>query len=126
VSSPVDWRDGRNRHIPVRRTTGTAKRVRRAGLALNARVMGSTALDLAAVAGGVAVASLAVVPRIWDIAAGSLLVTEAGGAVETLRGEPLLPLRPGVEYLGRSAPTAAGPAARYVRELAAGLLPDGV
>jgi myo-inositol-1(or 4)-monophosphatase len=123
VRPPVDWRDGRNRHIPVMLTTGTARRARGAGLRLNPRVMGATALDLATVASGVAAASIALIPKVWDIAAGSLLVAEAGGAVETLHGEPLLPLRPGVDESDRSAATAAGPDATYVQRLAAGLLP---
>lgn len=123
VRPPVDWRDGRNRHIPVMLTTGTVRRARGAGLRLNPRVMGATALDLATVAAGVAAASIALIPKVWDIAAGALLVTEAGGAVETLHGEPLLPLRPGVDEAARSAATAAGPDAAYIQSLAAGLLP---
>jgi myo-inositol-1(or 4)-monophosphatase len=123
VRPPVDWRDGRNRHIPVMLTTGTARRARGAGLRLNPRVMGATALDLAMVATGVAAASIALIPKVWDVAAGALLVTEAGGTVETLHGEPLLPLRPGIDQADRSAATAAGPDAAYVQRLAAGLLP---
>lgn len=123
VRDPVDWHDGRNRHVPVMLTTGTARRARAAGLRLNPRVMGATALDLATVADGTAAASVALIPKVWDIAAGALLVAEAGGTVETLHGDPLLPLRPGVEYATRSAATAAGPEAGYLRELTAGLLP---
>ena len=123
VRAPVDWRDGGNRHVPVMLTTGTARRVRNAGLRLNPRVMGATALDLATVASGTAAASVALIPKVWDIAAGALLVTEAGGALATLHGEPLLPLRPGVEYADRSAITAAGPDVPYVTELATSLLP---
>jgi myo-inositol-1(or 4)-monophosphatase len=123
VRDAVDWRDGRNRHVPVMLTTGTARRARGAGLRLNPRVMGATALDLATVASGTAAASLAMIPKVWDVAAGSLLVREAGGVVETLHGDALLPLQPGVEYADRSAVTAAGPDAGYVTELAAALLP---
>ncbi len=124
VRPAVDWRDGRNRHVPVMLTTGTARRARNAGLRLNPRVMGATALDLATVAGGTAAASVALIPKVWDVAAGSLLVREAGGTVTTLHGEPLLPLRPGVEYAERSAITASGPDASYVAELAHALLPS--
>jgi fructose-1,6-bisphosphatase/inositol monophosphatase family enzyme len=60
---------------------------------------------------------------VWDVAAGALLVTEAGGTVETLHGEALLPLRPGVDEASRSAATAAGPDGAYLRRLSAGLLP---
>jgi myo-inositol-1(or 4)-monophosphatase len=123
VRAPVDWRDGRNRHIPVMLTTATARRARDAGLRLNARVMGATALDLAVVAEGVAAASIAVIPHVWDVAAGELLVTEAGGAVVTLDGSPLLPMTPGDDHRDRATATAAGPEAAYVRDLARRLLP---
>ena len=122
VRDPVDWRDPTHGHVPVMLTTGTAKRARGAGLALNPRVMGSTALDIALVAEGVAAASLAVEPKVWDVAAGVLLVREAGGAVVTIEREPLLPLTPGLEQEGRSAITATGPDAAYVEELSRALL----
>jgi myo-inositol-1(or 4)-monophosphatase len=125
VRPPVDWRDGRNRHVPVMLTTSTARRARGAGLRLNVRVMGATALDLAIVAEGVAAASVALVPHVWDVAAGALLVTEAGGSIVTLQGAPLLPMRVGDDHRGRAAPTAAGPAPAYVRDLTGRLLPEG-
>jgi myo-inositol-1(or 4)-monophosphatase len=123
VRPPVDWRDGRYRHVPVMLTTATLRRARDAGLRLNPRVLGSTALDLAIVAEGVAAASIAVRPRIWDVAAGWLLVHEAGGHLVTLEGEPLLPMEPGVDYVDRSAPVAAAAEAAAARDLATALLP---
>jgi fructose-1,6-bisphosphatase/inositol monophosphatase family enzyme len=126
VRPPVAWRDPTNRHVPVMLTTGIARRARSAGLRLNPRVMGSTALDLAMVAEGVAAASIASIPKVWDVAAGVLLVREAGGVIVTLGGEPLLPLTGDVEQIGRSAMTASGPDEAYVRELAAALLGDSV
>jgi myo-inositol-1(or 4)-monophosphatase len=124
VRGQVDWRDGRNRHIPVMLTTGTARRARGAGLRLNPRVMGATALDLAIVAEGVAAASVAIVPHVWDVAAGQLLVTEASGVIVTLDGSPLIPMRPGDDHRDRAAATAAGPHEGYVRDLARRLLPQ--
>jgi myo-inositol-1(or 4)-monophosphatase len=124
VRPPTDWHDGRNGHVPVMLTTSTAKRARGAGVRLNARVMGSTALDLAVVAEGVAAASVALRPRVWDIAAGALLVREAGGAVVTVRGEPLLPLEVGRDHRDLAAATAAGPDDSYVTRLAGDLLAD--
>lgn len=122
VRAPVDWRDPRNGHVPVMLTTGTARRAAKVGVTLNLRVMGSTALDLALVAEGVAAASVATVPKVWDIAAGALLVEEAGGVTATVDGEPLLPLIPGQEQEGRAAMTVAGPDGGYVEDLAAALL----
>lgn len=45
------------------------------------RIMGSIACELALVARGVLQYSLLTAPRVWDVAAGVLLVQEAGGAV---------------------------------------------
>lgn len=45
------------------------------------RTIGSAALDLALVASGAADAFFASGIHIWDVAAGELLVTEAGGVV---------------------------------------------
>jgi myo-inositol-1(or 4)-monophosphatase len=123
VRPPVDWQDGRHRHIPVMLTTATIRRVRDAGLALNPRVVGSTALDLAVVAEGVAAASVAYRPRIWDVAAGWLLVHEAGGQIATITGVPLLPVLPGEDYRDLWAPTAAAADEATARELATALLP---
>lgn len=122
VRPSVAWREPGNGHIPVMLTSGTARRARRAGLALNPRVMGSTALDIAMVAEGVAAASIAMVPKVWDVAAGALLVEEAGGVVVTVDADPLLPLVSGVEQEGRAAITATGPDEPYVRDLVSALL----
>lgn len=118
VTEAIDWSDPANRHIPLLLTTGTLRRARPAR-GLNPRVMGSAALDLATVAAGVAAASISVEPKVWDIAAGYLLVTEAGGRYLTLEGEPLLPLRPDLDYRSRSAAAAAGPDESYLAALTA-------
>lgn len=122
VREPVDWWDASQRHVPVMLTTATARAARGAGLRLNPRVMGSTALDLAIVAEGVAAASLAVIPKVWDVAAGILLVEEAGGAVTSLDEAPLFPVPRGVEHRSRSAITAAGPDLPYIERFATALL----
>lgn len=124
VRPPVDVADAAQRHVPLMLTTSTARRARDAGIRLNPRVMGATALDLCVVAEGVAAGSVAMIPHVWDVAAGGLLVTEAGGAVATVRGEALLPLQAGREYGDRAAVTAAGPTAGWATDLARRLLPD--
>jgi myo-inositol-1(or 4)-monophosphatase len=123
VRDPVDPRDRRFAHVPVMLTTGTARRARRAGVRLNLRVMGSTALDLAIVAEGAAVASIAVRPRVWDVAAGAVVVEGAGGHLVTLGEPPLLPLRPGVDHRDLSVPIASAADRGYVTDLATALLP---
>ncbi len=124
VRPTVEWGSPRNRHLAVMLSTATARRARDAGVRLNVRVMGSTALDLALVADGGAIASVAVIPHVWDIAAGGLLVEEAGGGVATVRGEPMLPLQPGVDHRSTSAVTAAAADARYATRLCEALLAE--
>lgn len=125
VMPPVDWNDRRNRHVPLLLTTATARRARPA-VRLNPRVLGSAALDLCQVAAGTAAASVSFAPKVWDVAAGVLLVVEAGGEYLTLDGPPLLPLRPDTEYADRSAPAAAGPNADYLRALVDTLVTDPI
>jgi myo-inositol-1(or 4)-monophosphatase len=61
------------------------------------RMLGSAALNYALVAAGAVRASIERTARIWDLAAGWLLVEEAGGVVERLDGPPIWPLAAG-EY----------------------------
>ena len=122
VRPTVDWRSSRYRHLPVMLTTGTARRARAAGLRLNPRVMGSTALDLAIVAEGVAVASVAIAPHVWDVAAGMVLVQEAGGEVVTPAGAPWLPIEPGTDHQKVATPTAAAADGDYAERLVDALL----
>ena len=73
------------------------------------RMLGSAALDLAAVAQGIAVGCTQVVSHIWDLAAGWLLAQEAGRAVGPLfPGVPdPFPMQPGAEYGRLVFPLAA-------------------
>lgn len=75
-----------------------------------ARLLGSAAYDLAAVAQGMAVGCSQVTSHIWDLAAGWLLLREAGRAVgPLLPGVPdPFPMLPGIDYAGRIFPLAAG------------------
>ncbi len=69
------------------------------------RILGSAGYSMCCVAGGVALLSFEATPKVWDIAAGWLLVSEAGGSVETLDGSQPFPLQPGIEYASQSYPT---------------------
>lgn len=79
------------------------------------RVLGSSAYGLVAVARGSAAIAFETRPKIWDLAAASLVVREAGGVFRSLEqqhgpGEPF-PLRRGLEYAGRSYPVLAAASA---------------
>ncbi len=56
---------------------------------MNIRALGSAALELAYVACGRLTGSWEVKLKPWDVAAGALLVEEAGGMVSGIKGEPL-------------------------------------
>jgi myo-inositol-1(or 4)-monophosphatase len=56
------------------------------------RNLGTTALQLAYVAKGAMVATIANTPKLWDIAAGALIVEAAGGLVTDWRGGKIFPV----------------------------------
>lgn len=123
VRGPVDMDDQRSRHIPLFLTSGTVRRAR-PKVRLNPRVMGSAALDLCHVADGTGAAAISLIPKVWDVAAGSLLIQEAGGVLVTLDGPPLLPLRPGTDYEQRSAPICGAADVDFVERLTSRLTPE--
>jgi myo-inositol-1(or 4)-monophosphatase len=69
------------------------------------RIFGSAAYSFCAVARGIAVLGFEATPKIWDIAAGWLIVSEAGGAVETLDDQIAFPLTEDLDYSQKSFPT---------------------
>ncbi len=71
------------------------------------RNFGSTALHLALLASGELDGVVADNPRLWDLAAGWLLVLAAGARMTGPRGEPIFPLET-TEYRGDQLPTLAG------------------
>ncbi len=70
------------------------------------RNLGTTALHMAYVAKGAMVGMIATEVRLWDIAAGILLVELAGGVVTDLSGKPIFPTDP-AQYDGRQYTTMA-------------------
>ncbi len=63
------------------------------------RIVGSQALHLCYVAAGRMRAALNPEAKLWDDAAGALIVRAAGGRYGTLSGREVFPLRPGAEAL---------------------------
>jgi myo-inositol-1(or 4)-monophosphatase len=107
VGGGVDPQDRRAAHVPGLYSGGAARRLHAGGARLNARILGSTALDLAMVARGAAPLAVTLGPHAWDIAAGALLVREAGGSCAGFGTTPLLPLEPGLDMTHRIDPTVA-------------------
>ncbi len=73
------------------------------------RILGSAVYDMCTVARGIAVLGFEVTPKIWDIAGAWLLVSEAGGVIESYTGTSPFPLTPGTDYSQRNFPTLAAP-----------------
>jgi fructose-1,6-bisphosphatase/inositol monophosphatase family enzyme len=72
------------------------------------RLLGSTAYDLAAVARGTAVGCCELLPKIWDIAGGWLVLSEAGAKVAPLfSGASVFPLEAGTDCTDRMFPLLA-------------------
>lgn len=69
------------------------------------RVLGAAAYDFCAVARGAAIIAFQATPKIWDLAAGWLILQEAGGKVEVHSGQSPFPLQPEVEYKQINFPT---------------------
>ncbi len=69
------------------------------------RIFGSAAYDFCAVARGSAIVGFQATPKIWDIAAGWLLIQEAGGITETFEGTEPFPLVRSINYNDLSFPT---------------------
>ena len=75
------------------------------------RILGSAALEAVQVAAGVAHGAVTVNGKRWDIAAPAAIVTEAGGLLTNLTGQPIFPYDL-ARYQGAKVPfLAAGPKA---------------
>jgi myo-inositol-1(or 4)-monophosphatase len=106
VAAPAALHAPASSHVPGLYSGGAARDLTADGVTLNARLMGAAALDLAMVANGVAPLAVTLGPHVWDVAAGGLLVIEAGGAVVGAGESPLLPLVVGRDY-GRAVERTA-------------------
>jgi len=68
------------------------------GIRYKPRILGSAAYSFCSVARGIALIAFEATPKIWDIAATWLLVSEAGGAVATHNGSAPFPVQSGRDY----------------------------
>jgi len=116
VSDPVGLRERSSSYIPGLYSGGAARDLTADGVALNARIMGAAALDLAMVARGTSPLSVTLGPHVWDVAAGGLLVLEAGGVCAGATDRPLLPLVPGRDYGSEVVRTAGATDESTARE----------
>jgi myo-inositol-1(or 4)-monophosphatase len=73
------------------------------------RILGSATYNLCSVARGIAILAFEAVPKIWDLAGGWLVATEAGAFLQTLNGSKPFPPAPGIDYSDLSFPILAAP-----------------
>lgn len=88
------------------------------------RILGSAGYSMCAVAKSIAIVALEATPKIWDIAAGWLLVSEAGGVIETLDSSQPFPLQSGFDYSGKNFPTLAAANMAILKRAHAQILPN--
>ncbi len=89
------------------------------------RILGSAAYTFCLVARGAAILGFEATPKIWDIASGWLLVTEAGGVVETLDGTQPFPLVPNIDYSQRPYPTLSAATGEVLSQARTQIIPLG-
>ncbi len=92
-----------------------AHRKYRVNIPFKTRILGSAAYSLCTVARGSALLAFEATPKIWDIAAGWLLVQEAGGLVETMAGRAPIPLVIEEDYSKMNFPTLAAASEKMVQ-----------
>ena len=103
--------------------TRTRKRWR-FDLPLKSRVLGSAAYNVCKVADGTALACSEATPKIWDLAAAGLVLSEAGGAMGGHHGEVLLPLpAERLDYRDRAMPLLVARDEELLAALRAGIRP---
>ncbi len=72
---------------------------------LKARMLGSAAYHLLAVASGASLVAVESTPKVWDLAGAALIAQEAGAVMEGLYTKPLFPLPPvPMDYATISSP----------------------
>jgi myo-inositol-1(or 4)-monophosphatase len=88
-----------------------------------ARILGSAAYTLCSVARSTAVVGFEATAKIWDLAAGWLVVQEAGGVIETLDGSQPFPFVIGSEYTPQNFPVLAAANAEIIARTRKQILP---
>jgi len=71
------------------------------------RILGSAAYDICSVARGSSILAFITTPKIWDLAAGWVVVQEAGGIIQSMGNEAIFPMQPDMNYEDKSYPLLA-------------------
>lgn len=87
------------------------------------RSLGAAAYHLCLVAKNTATLALESTPKIWDYAAGWLIIEEAGGEVKALGTEQPFPAIPGLDYAQKPFSILAAHSAEELSKAEAGIIP---
>lgn len=91
---------------------------------LKARMLGSAAYHLLAMARGSSLVAVESTPKVWDLAGAVLVAQEAGGVVEGLDGSPVFPLpSEALDYAAVSRPVLAAANRNVLDEFRASISP---
>lgn len=91
---------------------------------LKARMLGSAAYHLLAMARGSSLAAVESTPKVWDLAGAVLVAQEAGGVVEGLDGSSVFPLpSEALDYAAISRPVLAAANRNVLEEFRASITP---
>ncbi|UCE00164.1 MAG: inositol monophosphatase [Chloroflexota bacterium] len=85
------------------------------------RILGSACYTMCAVARGMAILGFETTPKIWDIAASWLILTESGAAVETFDRSKPFPLQAEMDYSGLNFPILAGATEEIISDARRGI-----
>lgn len=97
-------------------TCSRTYRLYEVGIRYKPRILGSAAYTFCAVSRGLAILGFEATSKIWDIAAGWLLVNEAHGSVATIQETQPFPLVPDVDYRERNYPTLVAASPRLLEK----------
>ncbi len=91
---------------------------------LKDRMLGSAAYHLCKVADGTALAGVESAPKVWDLAAATLILEEAGGQFMTVDRQRVFPLPPTLkDYCDLTYPVVAAASTATINELLDGITP---
>lgn len=96
------------------------------GIRYKPRILGSAAYSFCSVARGMALIAFEATPKIWDIAATWLLVSEAGGAVATHNGSAPFPVQAGRDYSQAQFPALAAATPELIQKAISMIRPKDV
>jgi myo-inositol-1(or 4)-monophosphatase len=88
------------------------------------RIFGSAAYSMCSVARGISKIAFEARAKIWDLAGAWLLVTEAGGAIDSLNSDNLFPLKYGVDYSQLNYPIVAAASETILQKSKSQIIPN--